>query len=242
MIKKGVVFLLALFCSQSMYAEPLKVAITVEDPPFIYMATKNLYYGFDISLVKYICNKINRPCQFETMPFKNIINNVATGKVDVAVSSITMTPERANFVRFSIPYLPGYCQFMTNIDFKSPYSLSTLQANEIGYVEGSLFPEVLNGLGVTGSKIAYADERSLVEALISNEIQIILADEPSVKYWVNNSSGKLKALGAPFKYGLGIAMAIRPDQPELLDQINTVLKDYLNSEDYKNNYRLYFQN
>lgn len=238
MIKKGIFIILTLFLL-TVNAQPLKVAVAIETPPFVYHAGTNLFYGFDISMMQYICNKIGRPCQFTSMPFKQIIPGVASGKYDAAVSSITITPERAKEVRFSIPYLPGYCQFMTTSNFSQSYSLLTLRDNKIGYVAGSLFPEILSSLGAAQSEVSFPDVRSMIQGLLLKDIQIIIDDEPTVSFWVNKGSGKFKTLGAPFKYGLGIAIAIRPDQPGLVDQINGALSEYLKSNAYNQNYQIF---
>ncbi|WP_367605666.1 transporter substrate-binding domain-containing protein [Legionella sp. W05-934-2] len=241
MIKKGILCLLFIIC-QCGFTQQLNVAVAVDMPPFVYQTANNHFYGFDISMISYICNKINRPCQFKPMPFKDIIDSVSKGETDVGVSSLTINAERAQKVIFSDPYLPGYCQFMVSRDFNQPYSLDTLQNNKIGYLEGSLFTQVLSSLGVTNSIVSFADERSLIEALNNQQIQIVLVDEPTVDYWLVNGGQKFKTLGQPFEYGLGIAIAVRPNQPNLVQQINQALSDYLKSSEYREHLQHFIHN
>lgn len=246
MFKKGLLLVLYIFSqsiiAQSVETQPLKVAVSIGDPPFIYKSANNQYYGFDISMMSHVCKQINRPCRYTSMPFKDIIDSVAKGDYDVGVSSLTITPERAQKVRFSIPYLASYCQFMVHSDFNEQYSLSTLQKSTIGYQEGSMFPQVLAQLGVKDSIVGYENERKLVGALHLNEIQIMIADAPTISYWLVMGGGHFQPLGKPFQCGAGSAIAVRPDQPQLLNQINSVLAIYLKSKIYREHISEFIEN
>lgn len=228
--------------AQSVEGEPLKVAVAVYDPPFVHTTANKQFYGFDISMIIYICKKLNRRCEYVPMPFKNIIDTVAAGDVDIAVSSITITPERGKKVRFSIPYLESYSQFLVHRDFNEPYTLSTMQKNTIGYLEGSLFPQLLAGMGINENIESFKNDHAMIADLHNRKIGIVITDEPTANYWLTKSKGKFKLFGKPFKYGVGYAIAIRPDRSELANQINVFLNEYIKSKNYQDNIKHYISN
>lgn len=67
------------------------------------------YTGFDIELVNIIGDKLGYKIQIKTMPFNELLPALAEGKLDLAVSAITATTERAELVDFSMKYyLPNF--------------------------------------------------------------------------------------------------------------------------------------
>jgi polar amino acid transport system substrate-binding protein len=222
---------------------PLTVAIESYNPPFE-QGTKEAIYGYDIDMINYLCKTIQRTCQFKVMKFEQILDAVANKQVDMAVSAITITAERAKIVNFSMPYLLSYSRFLTNHskENKGAFSLSLLKDKKIGVVEGSIFPEQIKQMGIINPSInSYSSTENLLEALSKNDIDFILLDNPSAVYWEANSTGAFTAVGIPYIYGFGLGIAINSSEKDLLNSINNALLQYQNSKLYKQNYDTYLK-
>ena len=116
------------------------------------------YGGVDIELIKQIAYELGMRTEFRDMNFSSLIPALENGKVDVVVSNIVYTEERANIVDFTQPYFDnpqvlltrktdeeilseksGWEQFWSN--FKDSFTRTFITENR--------WKLVLNGLAVT---------------------------------------------------------------------------------------------
>lgn len=220
---------------------PLLVAVESFEPPFVMETSNDQFYGFDIAMMEYICQKLNRTCQYQVMPFDQLLTAVANRQAEVAVSAITITPERATVVNFSLPYLISEASFLAQSNLaQQPFNLGLLQGRKIGVVTGTVFPDVIANMGIIDPQIvSYTQLEDSIEALSNGEIDLALMDEPTAFYWQSQSSGILRIVGKPFNYGYGLGVAVNRENTQLLQQINQVLLNYQNSDDYKLAYQKY---
>lgn len=236
-------FSVFVFFSQSLQAqgEPLRVAVDPLNPPFVMQGANNQFSGFDISMMQYICQTLKRTCQFIPIHFDKIIDAVSTEQVDVASSSITITPERAAIVNFSLPYLLSEARFIgPNQLATTPFKLKMLNGRKIGVSEGSIFPDVIKKLAVKDPNIiTYTSLNNLMDDLYQGNIDFGLMDDPAALYWQAQSSRKLAVLGKSFNYGVGLGIALNKNNTELLQLLNQALLQYQNSDEFKQSYQTY---
>lgn len=72
-------------------------------PPFEMMEGNKLI-GFDVDMAEELGRRMGVTVKFEIIDFKGIIAALTSKRVDVLISAITWTPERAERVSFSVPY------------------------------------------------------------------------------------------------------------------------------------------
>ena len=72
-------------------------------PPFE-MSEGNKLVGFDVDLGEELGRRMGVPIKFEIIDFKGIIAALTSKRVDILLSAITWTPERAERMLFSVPY------------------------------------------------------------------------------------------------------------------------------------------
>ncbi|MFJ1269775.1 transporter substrate-binding domain-containing protein [Legionella lytica] len=230
--------------SSALFAEDLPVLnIGTENfnPPFVMRGSKNEIYGFDIDTMNALCRIMGRTCHYHIMRFDALLEAVASKQIDMAMSSITITPERAKVVNFSLPYLLSYSRFVTTPKVKTePFTLELLNGKRIGLETGTIFEQELNTMGVKNPKIKYYITVSdQLTGLNRGEVDIILLDNPTANYWAANSSDTFKLAGPPYMYGYGLGIAVNPGQGALLTALNQALLQYQGSPEYKQNYDKY---
>ena len=90
--------------------KPLRVGMDMSYPPFEMRDEKGQPAGVSVDLAHALGESLGRPVEFENMPFGGLIPALKTGRVDLVISSMTATGERAESVDFSEPYLrTGLC-------------------------------------------------------------------------------------------------------------------------------------
>ncbi len=107
------VFAVALVCAPPSFAQgtfdkvkKAKVMVAGNSgsyPPFEMMEGNKLI-GFDVDMADELGKRMGVSIKWEVIDFKGIIAALTSKRVDVLISAITWTPERAERVSFSIPY------------------------------------------------------------------------------------------------------------------------------------------
>ncbi len=85
--------------------EPLRVGMELSYPPFETIGPDGQPTGVSVELSRGLAEYLGRPLVIENIPFTGLIPALKSGKIDVIISSMTASPERAKAVSFSDPYL-----------------------------------------------------------------------------------------------------------------------------------------
>ena len=84
---------------------PLIVGVDLEYPPLSYERDiDRRREGFDVDVAYALCSVLERRCEIVPTPFTDVIGELREGRLDIAVVSMSITPERAAIVDFSKPY------------------------------------------------------------------------------------------------------------------------------------------
>lgn len=92
----------------------LRVGSLTAYPPFEYLDTeKGSYEGFDMDLIREVGRRMDREIEIVSMGLDALVPALLSKSVDVAVSALTITPERAAKVNFTKPYYDAGLTIMT---------------------------------------------------------------------------------------------------------------------------------
>jgi ABC-type amino acid transport substrate-binding protein len=244
---KKIKWFLALFCLNisllHAQAVPLRIAVVQYLPPFVMEGAHQLLYGFDIAMMQSICKLMQRPCQFIKMDFQYLFNTLESDQVDIGLGSIIITPERAQRISFSKPYLMSQSHFVTTPSSTArTFGPAALKGKKIGVIKGSVFASQIETMGIKDVEIyPYDNDSDLIDALVSEDVDFLLMDAPSAHYYAAVYTNTLRLFGPPLTYGLGLGIAVNTSNPILLQSINAALATYQKSDDYKKNYRMYLE-
>lgn len=85
-------------------------------PPFESIGDNGERVGFDVDLLNAMTAKMGLKIQWVTMEFSAIVTAVRSGQVDMGMSGFSITPERAEQVGFSSPYIASGQVIVTRTD------------------------------------------------------------------------------------------------------------------------------
>ena len=89
---------------------PLRVGMELGYPPFEMRDEKGEPKGVSVDLARALAEFLGRPLEIQNLTFDGLIPSLKTGKIDLVLSSMTATEERARAIDFSDPYLKtGLC-------------------------------------------------------------------------------------------------------------------------------------
>ncbi len=176
--------------------------------------------GFDIDLIALVCEVNGWKAEFIVTPFDGMIPGLQAKKYDVAISAMTITPERAAAVDFSEPY------YLAGQTIAVP-----LAENSISKPEDLKRKKVGVQLGTTGEMMAKridgADVYSFENIgaafidMANGNLDAVLNDFPTTQSYIK-SHGTAKTVGeilSKEQYGI----AIRKGDGELRNAVNSAL-------------------
>ncbi|MFZ1726440.1 MAG: transporter substrate-binding domain-containing protein [Albidovulum sp.] len=85
-------------------AQELIVGANVGNVPYEFQDDTGEIVGFEVDLVKEIGERLGREVKLENVPFNGLFAAVQSGRIDMAISSITITQKRMEDVSFAQPY------------------------------------------------------------------------------------------------------------------------------------------
>ena len=103
----------------------LVVATNAEFAPWEYKEG-NKYYGIDMEIAKLIADELGLELVIDDMAFNMVVGAVGNHGVDIAMSGITITAERAEVINFSTPYYTESIVVVCKADDKTFDSVGTV--------------------------------------------------------------------------------------------------------------------
>lgn len=120
---KKIISILAVFmlvlsacASQSSKQKPLIVGMELAYPPFEGKDDKGKPDGVSVQFMKDFSKYLGRPIKVENVAWDGLIPSLQTGKIDMIMSSMTITKEREKTIDFSKPYAKAMLAILTNVN------------------------------------------------------------------------------------------------------------------------------
>lgn len=228
------VFVLAAFSGCGSSSNKLVMATNASFPPYEYVDGGKIV-GIDAEVAEKIAEKLGMELEIVDTEFGSIIGGVTSGKYDMGMAGMTVTEERKQSVNFSETYAIGVQAIIVpeNSEYKS--------VDDFYNADGSVKAELKIGVqqDTTGDIYAsdtvdnggfgeehvtrYKTGNDAVQALVSGKVNVVIIDNEPAKSYVASNSG-LVILDAPYTEE-EYAIAVAKDNEELLDKINTALKE-----------------
>lgn len=217
----------------------LKVATEPAFPPFESQAAGGGLEGFDIDLMNAIGEAAGLTVEFESLPFDGIIPALQAGTVDAAISSMTITPERAQTVSFSRPYFKAGLAIAVQDDTTNITSLDNLQNKKIAVQIGTTGADTARK--VTGAQVRAFDSAPLALQELSNgNVDAVINDAPVTLYAIKSGNiPGVKVVAGELLTEEYYGIATPKDSPNL-EKINTGLTTILENGKYAEIYQKWF--
>jgi polar amino acid transport system substrate-binding protein len=217
-----------LITSVTVGAEPvlLRVGMDLSYPPFETIGPDGQPSGISVDLARALSAHLGRTLVVENIPFTGLIPALKSGKIDVIISSMTATPERAKSVAFSDPYLTTGLALLVP-EASTAGSLADIdQPGQTIVVRQGTTGEVFARANVRQAKILTLEkENACVLEVAQGKAGAFIYDQMSVFQNARRHAGKVRALLSPLQQE-SWAVALQPEDAELLGQVNAFLAKF----------------
>lgn len=195
-------------------ANRIVVGVSADYPPFAYVAEDFSLQGYDIALAKEIGKRLDLPVELASMAFDGLLNAVQLGQIDMAVSAITITPERQAAVDFSSAYYAGEDAVLVNTAAPLPVSrVEDLAPYRVGVQQGSVYESwlkttlVIPGLMPPQNLVTFPNASEAVTTLAgaAPPINAVVMDLSPAQTAISGKPLVLAARGLyPQSYGIAV--------------------------------------
>lgn len=238
---KRLVLIGSLLLTMSVFAKTLMIGSSPENPPFSNLDRPGgNFFGFDIDIMKAVCDRIKADCKFVPLEFDDEFVNLKDGHIDLAIAAIIITPERQARFLFSLPYLESNAGFMA-LQSSSINTPNDIESKTVGTRKGTPFKALAMALYDNHvNVIEYPYTPDLLDALRDKKVDAVFMDLEPSKYWYANNSTLYKMVGTAIPIGDGYGIMASKSQGDLIAQINQALLSMEADGSYLDIYTRYF--
>jgi polar amino acid transport system substrate-binding protein len=201
----------------------LVVGMELNYPPFEMLDPQGRPAGISVEMANELGKFLDRDVQIQNIPFDGLIPALKTGKIDLIISSMTETPERAQSIDFSEPYLrTGLCLLVNKNAPIDTIEQADQPAFKIAVKQGTT-GQLYAQQHLRRAQILVLDkEDACVLEVVQNKAQAFIYDQMSVfKHWQQHQDST-KGILKPFQEERW-AIGIRSDEQALKAQVNAFL-------------------
>lgn len=197
----------------------IRIAVDLGVPPYGMTDDKMQATGSDIETAKLLA--ADWGLQFEHVPTTGAarIPSLQTGKADLVISTLSITPERAKVIDFS----KGYAVLRTVIAAPKSITLkglADLDGKTVGTVRGTTHDTQLTKEGPKGMKLVrYEDDATEAQAFLSGQVDIFSTAELLVAPIDKKNPARqveVKFVLDTFKLAIGV----KKDEKRLLEEVD----------------------
>ncbi len=204
----------------------IRVGMTGNQPPFCMKSKSGELIGYEVDLAKGLAKNMGVKLKLVELSFSDLIGALKTGKVDVIMSGMTITPERNLSVLFAGPYILSGKTILTKSDkvaeFMKDSTLSAKKFKIIG-LKGSTSEEFVKSVMSKHEIILVNNYNEGVDMILKNQADAMVADKPICVITMLKNQGKdLVITDKPLTIE-PIGMALPPGDAQFLNLVENYL-------------------
>ncbi len=212
-------------------ADPLKIGVAAEPyPPFTSPDAAGNWVGWEVDFMVAICKQAELDCVITPTAWDGIIPALTSGQIDVIMSSMSITAERAKTIDFSDKYYNTPAMVMVAADSAITPDAAGLTGKIVG-VQVSTTHEAYTQkyfAPVASEVKVYQTQDEANQDLAAGRLDAVMADSIALQAFLDSDSGKAccKSAGMvaddPEILGAGVGFGLRQGDP-LKDKLNAAI-------------------
>jgi polar amino acid transport system substrate-binding protein len=216
-------------CSKKSSGDKIVFGTNAEFPPFEFVSAKGVigeFDGIDMAIADLIAKDNGMTAEISNMEFDSLLIALENGQVDAVIAGMTVDPERAEKVDFSIPYYQA-TQVMIVKEDSTIAKAADMEGKKIAVIQGYTGEMCVQDLGF--EYISFKKGTDAVMELVNGKADVVVIDSATASKYVADNDG-LKIIEDADTFGNEeYAIAVKKGNKELLDKINASLQELLDA-------------
>lgn len=204
--------------------ETLNVGSYPNNPPFEFKGESGSFEGFEVDIVTEAAKRLGMNVDIQGLDFQPLFAATSSGRIDVAISSITITKERLGSQSFTQPYYDSDMGIAAKKDGEVK-KIADLKGKIVGVLSGSTgekwSKENQEAQGFAEVK-GYNTQQEVLLDLTAGRVDGVVSDVPGMEYAFTKMQGL--AVVDRIKTGEQYGLMMTKDHP-LLGKINDALTE-----------------
>ena len=203
----------------------LRVGVTPNAPPMIFKEAGRLT-GVEADLAEALGKDLGRRVVYVEEKWEDLIDALCDNRIDIIMSSMSITLSRSYRVAFSNPYLNVGQIALTRAGEKYDYVVNlAIQAKRgIGVKPGTTADFILQQEIPRAKRKYYTDGDDAAKALVKEKIDLFISDAPMIWYLASRYETKGLTVAPLLLNKEQLGWAVRRTDTELRDSVNAFLK------------------
>jgi polar amino acid transport system substrate-binding protein len=193
--------------------------------------------GFSGELATEIAKRLGLTLNVTIRTFSKLFSQLDLGECDIAMSAITITPERQAEVDFSDPYFASGQALLVPTS-STIAGESDLVGKKVGVLKGSTNQQEAEKIGGIGQIVLFDEKPPMFAAIAAGQLDAVICDTPFAQYNAKNTGRTriARVLTRGDRYGI----AVKKGNSALMAGINEALKEIKKDGTYDRLYKKYF--
>lgn len=216
----------------------LRIGIEGTYAPFDYLGSDNQYTGLDVDLAREIARRIGVKPEFIATEWSGLVGGLKADKFDMIMADMTITPERAKSVDFSIPYNASGAVLISRKGDDKYKHLGDLKGANVGTGAGTTFEKLARS--VNGANVrTYPGFNDYIQDLMNRRLDVIINDRLSAEYAIKKRDLPL-AITSEMLSVEPIGIAVKKGNGAFVDELNRTLSAMIFDGTYQKIYNKWF--
>lgn len=245
----GSLALLTIIALPAIAADTYKVGISAEPyPPFYSPDATGKWSGWEIDFTHELCERLDAQCDIVPLAWEGIIPALKTGKIDMIIGSMGITPERAKQIAFSDKYYdtPTGIVAAKGSDIEpTPEGVEDAYLGvQSGSIQESYAYKYFSHSAADIQVYQTLDEE--LQDLSAGRIDAVVGDTLAMRPFIESDIGQAccefigNVAADPDVLGRGVGVGMRKQDTELLSRVNAAIADILDDGTYESISQPYF--
>jgi len=218
-------------------AKKVRIAIDLAIPPFGMSDDKMQPTGSDVDVAKLLAKDLGVDLEIVPTTGPTRIPFLQTNKADLVISTLSITPERAKVIDFSIPYA-DHLSVVAALKPLEIKSYADLDGKRVAVVRGTTQDTDLTAQAKGAQLVRYEDDATMALAVASGQADI-LATARSLLPAINKKNPARTVEPKIVMQTFHLAIGMRKNEPRLQEWVNGWVKANLKSRKLDEIYKAY---
>lgn len=209
----------------------LRIGVSRTAEPMIYRR-RGQTLGLEADFAEALAAKLGRKYRFVPMFWPNLIPELQARRIDIIMSAMSVTPERAEVVTFSEPYMSiGQKALIRKKDSETLWTNEAILATDrrVGVETGTTAEAFARENLPKAKRFQMATVEDAVKALRDERVDIVIHDSPMILMLAERHKEQ-GLIAVPGRFNEEqLAWAVNRFNRELLGQVNEVLREWKQS-------------
>lgn len=202
-------------------AETLRVGAYPSNPPWEFKNEQSEFEGFEVEVIREVAERLGMEVEIQDLGFQALFAATSSGRIDAAISSITITNDRLQNQSFTQPYYDAALVMVTNQE--GPDTLDALEGATVGGLAASTgetwIQENMEEYGF-GEYKSYPAQQGLLLDIVNGRVAAGVSDYLGVAF----AAQQMPDLKIAERIRTGEQYAIMmPKGSPLLEQVNDAI-------------------